>query len=97
MSAFQEVVRKNETAILSGWMSELANATRRSDLIKDADLKSQASELLRLFTDASQTNSDVQSDAFANTREFLKDIADGAGIYPSGNGDVRSFSEAAGI
>jgi rsbT co-antagonist protein RsbR len=75
MSAFQEIIKSNEAVILSGWISELASSTRRSDLMKDADLQRQASELLRLFTDAAQSSSDVQSDAFASTREFLKDAA----------------------
>jgi rsbT co-antagonist protein RsbR len=56
-------------------MSELASSTLRSDLMKDADLQSQASEPLRLFADAAQSSSDVQSEAFASTREFLKDVA----------------------
>jgi rsbT co-antagonist protein RsbR len=75
MSAFQQIIKKNEAAILSGWLSEMATSTRRADLLGDAALKSQASELLRLFTEASQTSSDVQSDAFGPTREFLKDTA----------------------
>lgn len=75
MSAFQEVIRSNEAVILAGWISELASSTRRSDLMKDADLQSQASELLRLFADAAQSSSDVHSDAFTSTREFLKDVA----------------------
>jgi rsbT co-antagonist protein RsbR len=75
MSAFQEVIKSNEAAILSGWISELASSTRRSDLMNDGDLQGQASELLRLFTDAAQSSSDVQSEAFASTREFLKDAA----------------------
>ena len=75
MSVFQEVIRSNEGTILSGWMSELENSTRRSDLMNDADLRRQGSELLRLFTTAVQASSDVQSEPFAGTREFLKDVA----------------------
>jgi rsbT co-antagonist protein RsbR len=75
MSVFQEVIRNNEATILSGWMGALASSTRRSDLINDADLQRQAAELLRLFVDAAQTTSDVQSEAFRGTREFLKEIA----------------------
>lgn len=75
MSAFQEVIRSRESEILSGWVDQMANNTRRSDLMGDAALKSQATELLRLFTDASQSSSDVQSDSFAATRTFLKEIA----------------------
>src|SRR4051812_30743149 len=74
MSAFQQIVRANETVILTGWLGEMSTGTRRKDLIDDADLKNQATELLRLFTDASQTSSDVQSEAFSGTRMFLKEI-----------------------
>jgi rsbT co-antagonist protein RsbR len=75
MSAFQQVIKKNEESILSGWINEMATSTKRTDLITDAALKQQATELLRLFTEATQTSSDVQSEAFATTKEFLKDIA----------------------
>jgi len=75
MAAFPEIVRAHETAILSGWMSDMAASTRRKDLINDSDLQAQASELLKLFSEASQASGDVQSDAFAATRSFLKEIA----------------------
>lgn len=75
MSVFQEVIRKDEGAILSGWMGELENSTRRSDLMNDGDLQRQGTELLRLFTTAVQSSTDVQSEPFASTREFLKDVA----------------------
>jgi rsbT co-antagonist protein RsbR len=75
MSAFQDVMKSNEPVILSAWMSELAGSSRRSDLINEADLQRQAAELLRLFAEAAQSSSDAQSEAFAGTREFLKEIA----------------------
>lgn len=75
MNSFQQVIQKDEKAILSNWLSEMATVTRRTDLMGDAELKQQATELLRLFTEASQTSSDVQSDAFVPVRAFLKDIA----------------------
>lgn len=68
MSSFQQVILKNEKTILSSWLGEMAAATRRCDLMGDAELKQQAAELLRLFAEASQTSSDVQSDAFVPVR-----------------------------
>ena len=59
MSAFQEIVRTNESTILAGWLKEMATSTRRTDLMGDAELKGQATELLRLFIEASQSSSDV--------------------------------------
>lgn len=75
MNTFQQIIRDNEQTILSGWLSEMAASTRRSDLMGDAELKQQATELLRLFANASQSSSDVQSEPFAPVREFLKDVA----------------------
>lgn len=75
MSVFQEVIRSNEGEILSGWMGELESSVRRSDLMNDSDLRGQGTELLRLFSTAVQSGTDVQSERFAATREFLKEIA----------------------
>jgi rsbT co-antagonist protein RsbR len=75
MSQFQQVIKANETAILSGWLSEMATGARRADLMSDVEVRQQATELLRVFTDASQTSSDVQSPAFSSAKELLRDIA----------------------
>lgn len=75
MSVYQDIIKSNEAAILTGWLSEMATSTRRADLMNDGELKQQAKELLRLLTEAAQLSSDVQTQAFDATREFLKDIA----------------------
>jgi rsbT co-antagonist protein RsbR len=75
MNSFHEILQKNEASILSGWMGEMATSTRRADLISDTQLKSQATELLNLFTGAAQKSSEVDSEAFAATRDYLKDVA----------------------
>ncbi|MGB7190063.1 MAG: STAS domain-containing protein, partial [Acidobacteriaceae bacterium] len=59
---------------------------RRSDLMGDAEFKQQTDELLRSIAEAAQASSDVESEAFASTRELLKDIAKSrmaAGFTPS--------------
>jgi rsbT co-antagonist protein RsbR len=75
MSSFYEVIRKNESGILAGWLAEMASGTRRSDLMSDTEFRQQTGELLRLFTDAAETSSDPTSEAFFSTREYLKQIA----------------------
>lgn len=75
MSSFHQIIQSNESEILSGWLSEMAAATRRTDLMGDVELKQQATDLLRLLTEGAQTSTDVQSEAFAQIREFLKEIA----------------------
>jgi len=74
MSSFHDVVRKNESTVLSGWMTEMVTGTRRSDLMSDAELHRQAAELLRLFTTAAEISSDPTSEAFFATREYLAEI-----------------------
>jgi len=75
MNSFHEIVRRNEAVILAGWLEEMASTARRSDLMGDAELRRQAAEFLRLFTQAAQTSSDQTSEEFLGTRDFLKDIA----------------------
>ncbi|MEG9436307.1 STAS domain-containing protein [Edaphobacter sp. HDX4] len=75
MSAFQQILRSNEDSILTSWLKGMSSSTRRSDLIDDADLKQQVKEFLRLFTEAAQISSDIQSAAYVSVREFLKQIA----------------------
>ncbi|WP_058187039.1 STAS domain-containing protein [Terracidiphilus gabretensis] len=75
MSSFHEVIRKNESSILAGWLAEMASSNRRSDLMSDAELRQQATELLRLVTNAAETSTDPMSEAFSSTRDYLKDIA----------------------
>ena len=75
MSAFHLIVQAKKDAILASWLNGMSPSTRRADLIDEAERKAQGAEFLQLFVAASQSNSDVQSEAFANTREFLKRIA----------------------
>jgi len=53
----------------------MASSTRRPDLMGDDELKRQAGDLLALLAQASEKESDLESDAFAPVRELLKDIA----------------------
>ena len=75
MSVYHTIIKANESAILTGWLHEMTTSTRRADLIDEADLKRQATELLRLVADAAQGGSDVQSEPFAATRQYLKEVA----------------------
>lgn len=86
MNSFQQVLKNNSKTILSAWLSEIATSTRRGDLMGDAESKQQATELLHLISEAAQASSDVESEAFASIREFLKDMAKSrmaAGSTPS--------------
>ena len=77
MSAISDILKKKESEILADWLREMASATRRADLMSDAQLKTQATELLRLITDASQRGGTENMDGpeWQSVRELLSDIS----------------------
>lgn len=76
MSVISTVVKNHETELVSEWLKEMAPATRRSDLLTEAELKSQASEFARLLSAASEAGSeDIRTAIFAPLRELLGNIS----------------------
>jgi rsbT co-antagonist protein RsbR len=71
-----EVLVKHEAAILDEWIKEMSGATRRSDLIKDSDLRAQCSRFLKWVRQGMESGSlDLQSSAWQPVREQLEDIS----------------------
>jgi rsbT co-antagonist protein RsbR len=71
-----EVLVKHEAAILDEWIKEMSGATRRSDLIKDSDLRTQCSRFLKLVRQGMESGSlDLQSSAWQPVREQLEEIS----------------------
>ena len=70
------LVAKNEDAILADWNREMAGSIRRSDLIKDSDLRAECAQFLRLLKDGLETgNVNFQSPTWDKTREMLSDLS----------------------
>jgi rsbT co-antagonist protein RsbR len=70
------IVSQNHDQILEDWMKEMAGATRRTDLMKESELRTQCAEFLRLTTkalDAAGTN--FNSPAWDTVRQMLADIS----------------------
>ncbi len=71
-----EVLARHEDKILAEWMQEMSGSVRRSDLIKDADLRAQCSQLIRLMKQATEAaGANFQSPAFDRMRETLDEIS----------------------
>jgi rsbT co-antagonist protein RsbR len=69
------ILAQDEAQILTEWVRQMSNATRRSDLIKDADLRQQCSEFLRLVRQALDAGgASFQSSAWDGVRDFLGNI-----------------------
>ena len=77
MSVIPEVIKKHETDLLSDWMREMTSSTRRSDLLRDHDIKNQASQFISLFSKAIQNGNleDTKADSFADLRQLLTDMS----------------------
>ena len=70
------LVAKNEDAILADWNREMAGSIRRSDLIKESDLRAECAQFLRLLKDGFETgNVNFQSPAWEKVREMLSDLS----------------------
>jgi|SRR5215472_9636328 len=71
-----ELITNQEAAILEDWIKEMSGATRRADLIKDADLRTQCMQFLRLLRQGAESgNLDIESAAWKPIRDLLGDIS----------------------
>ena len=77
MSRVPEIIRKHEADILQNWMKEMANSTRRSDLLNDRDLLSQSSVLLSLMVEAMKSGNmaDFRGHEWNRVRDHLAEIS----------------------
>lgn len=70
------VLGRNTEKILAEWMRQMSGATRRSDLIKEADLRGECTRFLQAMRQATESGgADFQSTAFDTVREILSDIS----------------------
>jgi rsbT co-antagonist protein RsbR len=71
-----EILRGHQDAILEEWLKAMAGATRRSDLMKESELRSQAARFLKLVSDAAETSGyDTHAPGWAATKEMLNEIS----------------------
>jgi len=71
-----EILRSHQNSILEEWLKAMTGATRRSDLMKESELRSQASRFLKLISDATETAGyDTHAPAWSATKEMLNEIS----------------------
>lgn len=71
-----DVLVKHEATILDEWIKQMSGATRRADLIKDVDLRTQCSRFLKLLRQGAESgSSDLQSPGWQAIREQLAEIS----------------------
>ena len=65
------ILARKEEVILTEWMREMSGVVRRSDLVKDSDLRAECSQFLRLMKTAAQADTNFQSSAWDGVRDAL--------------------------
>lgn len=74
--ALSSILAKNQEDIVSDWLREMTGATRRSDLIKESELRKQCMEFLRLINRAlERAGTDFRSEAWEPVRGMLSEIS----------------------
>lgn len=94
MTVIADVIRKHEADLISDWLKEMSPSTRRSDLYKDSDFKSDASQFVRLLSAAVTTDGsdiDVRSGSFAPVRDFLGELSRSRAIGGSSPSETAMF------
>jgi len=71
-----EVLAKHETAVLDEWVKQMSSATRRADLMKDADLRAQCARFLKLLKQGIESGTlDLQSSSWQPVRDLLAELS----------------------
>lgn len=77
-SRLPAILEKDESALLSQWLAEqLAAATLRKDLMKEAELREQSRQFLAGLRQAAQSGqlSDIRGQAWVSVRDVLSEIS----------------------
>lgn len=75
-SRLAEVIGSHETPILEDWIKEMGGGTRRSDLIKDSEVRTQCTQFLRALRQGTESGVvDMESPAWKPARDLLTDIS----------------------
>jgi rsbT co-antagonist protein RsbR len=71
-----EFLAKDESQLLSDWLKEMTASIRRSDLIKDSELRSQCSLFLKLLRQGADSGSaDLEEPAWEPMRELMGEVS----------------------
>jgi rsbT co-antagonist protein RsbR len=74
--AISNILARDEQVILNDWLKEMTASTRRGDLIKDGELRTQCAEFLKLVRQAAQSaGSNFKAPVWDPVREMLSDVS----------------------
>ncbi len=77
MTLIADVIRKHESDLIAEWIQVMASSTRRSDLMKDSELKTQATQFVKALSSAVEQGNteDVNARVYDPIRDLLEEIS----------------------
>lgn len=77
MSVVPQILKKFESEILEDWLKEMSSGTRRGDLMKDAELRDQATRFLRALQQATASGDmrNINGSDWRSVRDLLASIS----------------------
>lgn len=69
------ILSRNQDEILSEWIKEMTTSTRRSDLMKDSELRKECSSFLQHMKTALEADTNFESASWDKVREMLADVS----------------------
>ncbi|HZQ96656.1 MAG TPA: STAS domain-containing protein [Candidatus Sulfotelmatobacter sp.] len=69
------IIQQHRETILTEWLREMSGAIRRSDLMKESELRSECSQFLDLLADATRAGVSSQSAGHEPLRDMLGDLS----------------------
>jgi rsbT co-antagonist protein RsbR len=74
-SGLGSIIAQHQDEILSGWLRDMIGTTRRSDLMKESELRTQCNQFLNLLAQATVQSGDIQSSNYEPLREMLAEVS----------------------
>jgi rsbT co-antagonist protein RsbR len=87
------ILSRKEDVILNEWMKEMSGAVRRSDLLKESDLRFECTQFLRLLKAALEAGggTNFEGSAWDKVREMLSNISRSRAVQGFTPGETASF------
>ena len=91
-SKLVEIVRHHQQAILKEWVDlQMAATTLRLDLMKESELRDQSRELLGLFAQALECDTDIAHPSLKPVKDFLVQIAKSRALQGFSPSETATF------
>jgi rsbT co-antagonist protein RsbR len=91
-SSLGSILAQHRDEILSEWLREMSSATRRSDLMKEAEVKSQCTRFLDMLVQASESaGTNIQSPSYDPMRTMLEETSGSRALQGFSPSETATF------